>query len=222
MAIGNLRQSFPELPASTIRQCMLLLLRSLWLLFLGRRAQLTLPPGIENGGVLLAGHGIGWDIALLSLAEQVPVTCFLRKPSNPLLARWIEQKRQQAGIEGLYGRSTFARAEAALAAGRLVVFVMDQRHNAGIETVFLGRHCLTSAAFARMLQKHKPMLFSAWQWLESGQVHAEISALDWSVDDSVEVLTQRSQDWIAQQITKRPSQWLWLHNRWHIPSQSID
>ena len=37
-----------------------------------KKAALSLPPGIENGGVLLAGHGLGWDIALLTLAEQVP------------------------------------------------------------------------------------------------------------------------------------------------------
>ena len=73
-----------------------------------------------------------------------------------------------------------------------------------------------------MLQQHQPKLYGAWQWLEEDKVHAEISALNWKLDVSIEALTQRSQEWIGQQIAKRPTQWLWLHNRWHIPIQSID
>ena len=80
-------------------------------------------------------------------------------------------------IDGLYGRGTYVQAERALSSGRLVVFVMDQRHNDGIRTQFLGRSCLTSAAFGRMLQHHQPRLYGAWQWLEDDTVHAEISAL---------------------------------------------
>ena len=222
LAIQNLNLCFPQLPAATIRQSMLLLLRSMWMLLRGNRAALSLPPGIENGGVLLAGHGLGWDIALLTLAERVPVTCFLREPSNPLIARWIKHLRDRVGIDGLYGRGTYVQAERALRSGRLVVFVMDQRHNDGIRTQFLGRSCLTSAAFGRMLQQHQPKLYGAWQWLEEDTVHAEISALTWKLDVGIEALTQRSQEWIGQQIAKRPTQWLWLHNRWHIPNQSSD
>ena len=222
LTIKNFSLCFPQLQAATMRQSMLLLLRSMWMLLRGKKAALSLPPGIENGGVLLAGHGLGWDIALLTLAEQVPVTCFLREPSNPLVAHWIKQQRRTSGIQGLYGRGTYALAESALRSGRLVVFVMDQRHNDGILTQFLGRSCLTSAAFGRMLQQHKPTLYGAWQWLEGNGVRAEISALDWDLDGSIETLTQRSQDWIGQQIKVRPAQWLWLHDRWKIPTQSID
>ena len=58
-----------------------------------------------------------------------------------------------------------------------------------------------------------PSDVAAWQWLEENGVRAEISALNWELDVSIEALTQRSQDWIGQQIKGRPAQWLWLHNR---------
>jgi Kdo2-lipid IVA lauroyltransferase/acyltransferase len=185
---------------------------------MGRRARIEMPKELEEGGILLAGHGGAFDLALVSLAERLPVTIFLRRPSSRLLRRAVEGMRQKSGLEALYGRGVKERAYRALQEGRVVIFVQDQRHSAGIETLFFGRPCLTSPAFAAMAWRSKAKLYGAWQWREPDGHRCLIESLPWkrSGDRATAIaeLSQASQDFYERQIRSRPHGWLWLHRRW--------
>ena len=114
-------------------------------------------------------------------------------------------------------------ARDALARGRLIVFVMDQRHNAGIPVDFLGRPAFTSAAFAAMVHRHRPRLFASYQWrAASGSLHARAIELDWSIPEdraqAIQQLTALSQQWIAERVRATPGDWWWLHKRWKTPA----
>jgi len=222
LAVANFQHCFPERTPGELRSGIGDIVVQYLYLFFGKRAHLALPEDIKGGGICLAGHGSAWDIALLSLAENVPVTIFLRKPSNRLLAKWITSQRARAGIEALYGRNCMNRAYKSLEAGRLVVFVQDQRHNDGINSLFFNRPCLSSAAFASMLHRTRAPLFGAWQRNDGSAIAITLERLNWTIPEdreaAIPLLTQQSQYFYEEKISINPASWLWLHDRWKIPA----
>ena len=222
LAIRNYQSCFPERPVTDLQKSVGDSVVQYLYLAMGWRASVHLPEGIEKGGIVLAGHSSAWDIALLSLADQVPVTIFLRRPSNRILAKFIAHHRNRSNIEGLFGRNCMARAYEALGEGRLVVFVQDQRHNDGITTSFFGRPCQTSAAFASMLYRQKGPVFGMWQHNEGSRIHVDVRPLRLEIPNdrqqAITVLTQQSQNFYADKISEKPHSWLWLHDRWKVVS----
>ena len=220
LAVRNYQNCFPERPVTELQTSVGdSAVQYLYLAF-GWRASVHLPDGIAKGGVALAGHGSAWDIALLSLAEHLPVTIFLRRPTNWLAAMFIGHHRNRVNIEELFGRDCMAKAYKALDAGRLVIFVQDQRHNDGISTSFLGRQCRTSAAFASMVHRRKCPVFGIWQRNQGSQVEVDVRPLRWKIpkdrSQAIKELTQLSQDFYAERIAEQPHSWLWLHDRWKV------
>lgn len=185
---------------------------------LGRRTILVHPPTIKKGGICIAGHGGGWDLALLAVATAYPVTIFLKRPTGTIAKRFIEYYRTKHDIEPLYGRGTMPQAYEALQRGRLVIFIQDQRLNDGIHTTFFGKACKTSAAFAVMAWRTKAPLYGIWQWKSNSEHHCQIEPLDWEIPQDLQTatheLTQKTQDFYEKKIKANPYSWLWLHRRW--------
>ena len=174
-----------------------------------------------GGAVLFTAHLGPWDTCLLAAARRVPITVFLKVPSNPLAARAIERLRAdpEVDLEPLPVRGSMDAARAALERGRLVVFVLDQRHQDGVAVPFFGRPAWTSAAFAAMVHRLRPRLYASVQWRDHrGMVHARALPLSWEVPDdrdtAIRVLTARTQRWIERRVRERPGDWWWLHRRW--------
>ena len=217
-AVESYRLCFPRREPAELRRSVGEMVVQYAELAAGRRAVIEMPPELEKGGIVLAGHGGAWEIAMVSLAERLPVTVFLRRPSGRLARAAVEELRGRAGIEALYGRGVMDRAYRALGEGRVVIFVQDQRHADGIPAKFFGRSCLTSPAFGAMAWRSRAPLYGAWQWREDGKHRCRIEALGWAVpedrDQAVRVLTQATQDFYQEQISRRPYSWLWLHRRW--------
>ena len=223
LAIQNYQTCFPKRPVQELRQSVGECITQYIFAVLGTRAQISMPPELSNGGICIAGHGSAWDIALISLAEQVPITIFLRRPSGFWSARFIEYLRQTGDIEALYGRDCMEKAYRSLEAGRVIIFVQDQRHNDGIETEFFGSPCLTSAAFASMAYNTRRPIFGAWQSNIGANIHVAIQRLHWDIpsnrEQAIRVLTQQTQTFYQTMITQKPYSWLWLHDRWKIPAK---
>jgi KDO2-lipid IV(A) lauroyltransferase len=179
---------------------------------------------IESGGICLAGHFGAWDLALVSAAEQVDTTIFVRPPTNPIAARWIRSIREKAGLQLLSPSGSAVAAYRSLRAGRLVVFVQDQRHNQGVSVPFFNRPALTSRGFGVLAARTGAPLFGAHQWRdERGRHHIRIERLNFEVpenpDEAVLALTQASQKFYEERIKLHPHSWLWLHDRWRANNE---
>jgi KDO2-lipid IV(A) lauroyltransferase len=116
-------------------------------------------------------------------------------------------------------------ARRALERGRLVVFVLDQRHNAGIPVPFFGHPAWTSAAFAALVHRHRPRIFGSYQWRDAhGRLQARAVEVHWSIPEAREAaipaLTRRTQRWLEARVRESPGDWWWLHKRWHVPNAS--
>lgn len=218
LAVENFRRCFPERDPGELRQGVGEMVRAYLDLIRGRRSPVQDVELLAQGGIFLVGHCAAWDLALVSVAEQVPVTIFVKTPSNPLVARIIEQLRRRTGMELLGPDGSMEAAYQALARGRVVTFTQDQRRNRGLAVPFFGRPALTSAAFAAMAWKTRAPMYGGWQWVEGGRYWARIYRLDWPVpedrDQAILELTARSQRFYEATIRTAPRSWLWLHDRW--------
>ena len=219
MAIANYRSAFPDRDPGEQRRTVGEMVYGYIELALGRRATVHGAHLVADGGICLAGHGGAWDLGLISAGAAVQASIFVRLPANPLAAWWIMRKRQQSGLQLLPSSGSALSAYRALRAGRLLVFVQDQRHNQGIAVPFFGRPALTSRGFGVLAYRTGAPLFGAWQYRdERGHHHIEIEKLDIALpedpDAAVLTLTEASQTFYEQKIKQHPHSWLWLHDRW--------
>ncbi|MDP2317095.1 MAG: lysophospholipid acyltransferase family protein [Pseudomonadota bacterium] len=186
------------------------------------RLQITVEgaEGLPPGALVLAGHGGSWDVALLAWADAFPLAIFLRTPSDPWTRRFLAEHRARHDLVALETGATMDDAYAALAAGRAVYFVQDQRHAKGIWSPFLGRPARTSAGIAAAFLRTGRPIWAAWQRREGvGRHHLCIEPLpmppltgDRTAD--VQALTDATNAWYEARIRAYPHGWLWLHRRW--------
>jgi KDO2-lipid IV(A) lauroyltransferase len=218
LAVANHQAAFPDRDPGELRRTVGELAWSYAELLLGRRARVAGLEHFSGGAIALAGHFPGWDLALVSLAEQAPVTIFVREPHDAL-PRWVIRRlRARAGAELLPPRGSMARAYAALGQGRTVIFVQDQRHDGGLVVDFLGRPAKTSPALAAMAWRTRAPLVSIVQERIDGEWVATIRPLAVAVpadrDAAIAALTAESQRFYSREIRRRPWAWWWLHDRW--------
>jgi len=227
LAVASYRRCFPERDPGELRRTVGELGAGYRDLLLGRRMKVEGAELLAGGGLVLCGHGSAWDMALVSLGEATPVTIFVKAPSNKLAAWWIERVRRRSGVELLPPDGSMQDAYEALARGRTVMFVQDQRRNQGLAVPFFGRPALTSPALAAAAWRTRAPLFGFWQWKEGGSYRARIECLDWPVpedrEQAIAELTARSQRFYEERIHTAPHSWLWLHDRWkRAPETCVD
>lgn len=218
MAIKNYGVAFPKNAPSDLRKTVGDLVWGYVELAMGRRSSLEGIELLSSGGICLAGHGGAWDLALISAAEKIPITIFVKPPSNRLAAWLITRARIRAGIELLPPSGSSQAAYDALSRGRTLIFVQDQRHNRGIPVDFFGKPAWTSRGFGRIAQKTGADLYGAWQWRDGQGHHLRVEKLmptpPTDTEEAIDYLTEYSQQFYEEKIRQKPHSWLWLHNRW--------
>lgn len=178
----------------------------------------------RGGGLCLTAHFGPWDLAMVRCAEAVPLTVFVKTPSQAWAARALEGLRRRTGadLELLPPAGSMPAAERALERGRLVVFVVDQRHAAGIPVPFFGRPAWSSAGFARLAWRSRaPIVGATMGRGPDGRPWGRMEPLPWAIpearDEALPALTAAAQAWVEAQVRARPQDWWWLHRRWAAP-----
>ncbi len=219
LAVENYGRAFPDRPPGELRRTLGEVAWSYFELMAGRRGTVIDWEMLRGGGIILGGHTGSWDTALIDLARRVPVTIFVKTPSSPLAAAIIDRIRRQGDLELLPPTGSMRAAYEALERGRVVMFVQDQRHNAGLSVPFFDRPAQTSAGFAAMAWRSRPRLFGSFQHRNADGVwEMTIEALDWEIpedrEDALQTLTEATQRYYETSVRRRPWSWWWLHNRW--------
>ncbi len=175
---------------------------------------------VPPGALVLGGHGGSWDVALLAWADALPLAIFLRTPSDPWTRRFLAGHRARHDLVALETGATMDDAHAAIAAGRAVFFVQDQRHAKGIASPFFGRPARTSTGLASAFLKTGRPVFAAWQRREGVGRHTlcieplEIPPLESDRATDIRAITDAANAWYEARIREYPHGWLWLHRRW--------
>lgn len=222
VAAENLAAAMPGARPAVLRAAVAQVAAGYLLLLAGRRGRVEgpLPP---PGAVAVAGHFSAWDLALLTGARAVPVAIFLRPPRFGPARRWIAAVRAQADIWALHPRRSLPAAAAARHAGRLVVFVQDQRHNPGRPVPLFGRPAWTSTGLAGFLWDEGAPLWAITQRFgPDGRLVVRFTPLRLpeagSREEAVARWTAAVQQWLEDEIRRAPESWWWLHDRWRDPA----
>ena len=201
---------------------------------LGQAGVLRLVSEVENwdlverahaagrGIVIVAGHLGNWELAAAYIAARgVPLDVIVRKMGNPLFDRYLNQTREQLGVNVVYDAQAVRHTPRALREGRAVGFVADQgvRGLASTFVPFFGRPAKTprgAAVFA--LRFAAPVIFVAALRKPDGSYlvgFEEIPVVDSGERErDVDAVVLRFTRVLEKWVRRAPEQYFWQHRRW--------
>jgi len=181
----------------------------------------------RKGILILTGHFGNWEVAPLLGIARLPLYRgrfhFVRRP---IRARWIERlvtrRFHAAGIHVIPKKGSLERILERLAAGDIVVFILDQHASPkdGVEVEFFGRKASTLRSLAVIALATGAPVVPAACFREPGGGHVlrfedPLPAVD--VEDADEAIRTRTLQYnraLEQLILRHPEQWFWIHRRW--------
>lgn len=172
-----------------------------------------------RGAFFLAAHYGSWDLLgpMTNRDLSLPATTIVKVPAQPQIAALMERVRVAMTMELLPPRGSMPAVYRGLEQGRLLVFLLDQRHNKGIPVDFFGRPAWTSPALAAAAAKTGLPVFTLHYFRAGVGRHVVEIGPPLELSGQIEEDTRRFQCFYEERIRERPHNWLWLHNRWRRP-----
>lgn len=172
--------------------------------------------------IMVSAHMGNWEVVnSLTAMHGVKLTAVYRSAQNPWMDRLFRKERAQFSGEllpkGRFGAKALIRA---LAAGRPVGMLVDQKLNEGVPVPFFGRPAMTGTATAALAMRFRckvlPLrlerlpgtrfrvtIFPAMPFPD--EADQQLANLAFMTD-----VNRMLEDWIRE----RPEQWFWVHRRW--------
>ncbi len=237
LALRNLRETFPERDASSVRKTLdecwrhfgreVLLYLQMQNLSLEEVAALCPFVGEQllhdavargKGTILISAHWGGWEVAGLALMARVRNVRTVARPlDNELLEADLQKLRAKTGAEVVDRRKAARLLMRSLAENGVVVLLPDQAvlPREGVLAPFLGRPAWTTPVPAKMALRAGATIVFAF-CIPDGLRHRvefveSIHAAEFA--DPV-ALTEHINEVISRRIRERPELWLWMHDRW--------
>ncbi len=138
---------------------------------------------------------------------------------NPYLERFVREQRSRFQVE-LFDRSKgFAEAIRLLRSGGMIGILSDQHAgDHGLWTPFFDRLASTSPLPGLLSRRTGAALIAASLYtVGPGQWRIAFRPAGDALNDSVETLTAKANQLIADEIRRAPEDWFWVHNRWKTP-----
>ena len=176
-----------------------------------------------NGMMFFSGHFANWELFPLVLkGRNIPLAGIYRAPNNPYTDKWILDQRQ-----GQFGATLFPKGTKGakqmihyLKDKHAMGMLVDQKLNDGVAVPFFGHDAMTAPAAAQMSLKFGcPLVPYSTERIHDHHFKIVVhEPLDYTPtgkrsDDAMALMIMMNQ-FLESQIRARPSQWLWLHNRW--------
>ena len=97
-----------------------------------------------------------------------------------------------------------------------IALMIDQRVSEGIKTNFYGRPAFTTTIPAQLVKKYKCKIVPIY--IERiDKIHYKMiinDPLKFRETSTIESITEDLNNWLEKMIIKKPSQWIWTHDRW--------
>jgi lipopolysaccharide heptosyltransferase II len=146
---------------------------------------------------------------------------------QPLRNRYIDQHfrklRARAGLELFNRAEGFHKAIELLRGGGAIGILSDQHAgDHGIWVPFFGKLASTTSLPALLAKRTGAALIGTAVYTDDAARWRIVltEKIDGS-SDSVELLTAKMNELIAQQIRRAPEDWFWVHNRWKTPQPNF-
>ncbi len=243
-ALGNLRRSFPDMPAKqreliARRSMQQLVMLGVDVIFTTRlihidtwtkyvrlsnfHETLKLLIAKNQGLILLTGHYGNWEILGYVLATLGFDTTSIARPlDNPYVNEWLLGVREKKGQKIIDKKGATTDVTALLGQGGTVCFIADQNAGSkGIFVDFFGRKASTYKSIGLLAMEYDVPVVIGYArrandaFLFDVGVEDIIWPADWKMqDDPLRYITQRYTKGIEDFVRADPGQYLWVHRRW--------
>ena len=173
--------------------------------------------------VFISGHFSNMEImpsAILAAGIDCVITG--RAPNNPFVAARIVDSRRRYGVTVFAPKGSDGSRELlkALAEGRSVALMNDQKFNQGVAAPFFGHLCHTASGPTKMALRSgailQPMSVQRTHGARFKVVVHEPITLEHSGDRNadVEAGVRQINAFVEARVRERPEEWWWMHKRW--------
>jgi Kdo2-lipid IVA lauroyltransferase/acyltransferase len=178
-----------------------------------------------RGAVFVTGHIGNWELMAIALASLgYPISTVAGESYDPRFTRLLDRGRSSFQVSSIFrGRpGTAARMLRALRANRILGFLIDQDTRVeGVFAPFFGREAHTPigpVAIAR--RTGAPLLVGSIHRLRDGSHRISIEEPPLPDDDAGAARVLNAE--LERRVRLRPSQWVWLHDRWRTRPPNED
>ncbi|MBI4340897.1 MAG: mitochondrial fission ELM1 family protein, partial [Candidatus Omnitrophica bacterium] len=172
--------------------------------------------------ILLTGHLGNWELSsIVAALLGYPIVVLARAQEKlPKLYRLLVSYRQSKGCRVVHKGGAMRRLIAALEQRQMVGIVADQASRQGLAVDFFGRPALFATGPFALAHSKQALILPAFIHRLRGPFHRlaierpfELPA-DQPEAQAVRQGIERFAALLAEQITRQPAQWLWMHKRW--------
>ena len=166
----------------------------------------------EGMGVLIATAHIGnWELMAAALASKgYAPNSIAGQPSPGPVNAALEDIRRGWGVTTLHKGRGARQAYRLLRRGQTVAVFCDQTtKERSRDVLFLGQPAATPVTFERLQKLTESSALLVWNIYDGGRYTIFAEVIPVSVDQ-----TEWIQRRLSDTISKHPTQWVWLHDRW--------
>lgn len=182
-----------------------------------------------KGCIIITGHYGNWELlARRAALEGYKISVIARDSDDPGMTGISTRIREQGGYGVFDKDQPIIGAYRALKANEFLGILPDQHDYSGVVVDFLGRPAATATGPAVLsLKSGAPLMPVFCESLGDGRYRGVVhSAIEYerTGDEKQDILelTKLVNEAIGREIRRNPSQWLWLHDRWKLPSEVSD
>jgi len=176
--------------------------------------------------VLILSHLGNWELfaqILPRLIGYVRHSTIYQKLRNRFIDEHVRRLRGRAGVEMFDRKDGFQEAIELLRGGGAIGILSDQHAgDHGLWVPFFGRLASTSPLPALLAKRTGAAVIGmALYTCGTARWRMVVTEPLPTADQSVEALTAKANEIVAQQIRRAPEDWFWVHNRWKTPNPNF-
>ncbi|MEE2889373.1 MAG: lysophospholipid acyltransferase family protein [Planctomycetota bacterium] len=186
---------------------------------------------VGKGVILISGHLGSWELAAALIGRIYPHDCavFARRYKNPVHQQWVDGVRSRLGSRLVYQDESLLKSIRILQRGGILSLLtdLDIHKMDGIHVPFFGELAHTSTVPARLSLRTGAPLLPFFLIRDRSGYHFEweppIRQVEEEADESqmIQQLTVEMTAAIERAIRRHPSQWPWMHQRWHSTPEIV-
>ena len=173
----------------------------------------------NNQVVFISGHLSNFELMAMHLEKSgIKLSAIYRPLNNIFLNNIMERIRKkyicqyqiEKGLGGLRKLISLKKQNFSTA------LMIDQRVSEGILSKFFNREALTTTIPAQLVKKFNiPVVPIDIERIEDLEFKITVSKpIHFSKENSIKNITDKLNLVLEEMIIKKPSQWIWSHNRW--------
>lgn len=172
----------------------------------------------------VSGHFGNYDVMRLAMVQNGfsiggLYRPFTNKYFDMFYRRALETVAKPVFPQGRRGLADMLRH---LRSGNMIAILADQRANDGERLKFFGQDALTPISAAEMALKYDAHLFCAYGVRRANGVDFDMVIEEPIPHGDPNEMMQAINDSLEAQVRQNMGQFLWVHNRWHIPARRQD